>query len=80
MIQLRQSLVANFFAAMAAHDVRRELRAPESEAKFWRGRVASNLAASKLSNLRAVEFILKLRRDHCGNPLFETLCQNASQL
>jgi hypothetical protein len=80
MSHLNQTLVTNFFGAIAEHDEKRMLRAPQSEKQFWIGRAASNRAAGKSANLRAVEFILKLRRNHCSNPLFATLCQNMEKL
>ena len=77
MSHLNQTLVKNFFDAASEYSARRELKAPASEKQFWIGRTASNEAASRLTgNGHALELILNLRRKHCGNPLFATLCQN----
>jgi hypothetical protein len=80
MNHLRQTFAMNFFSAAASYAVRREMRAPQSEKNFWAGETAFNCAASKLGDSRATELILKLRRNHCSNPLFATLCKTLPTL
>ena len=67
--------MANFFCAAAEYAFRREMRAPESERRFWQGQTESNVAASKQDDPRAVELILRLRKKHCENPAFINLCK-----
>lgn len=72
--------MANFFGASASYAETRATRAPESEKQFWQGRAASARACGTLTNIRAVELILKLQQKHCSNPKFSEICETLTTL